>query len=152
MRHCLSERFVALMQANALSAAAAAEAYDELVRAYSCGRRHHTLSHVAYMLNYWQIMENLGRLKIQNPAAMELALFYHDAVNTGDDTDEAASCRMMRRHVFEFDEKTYRNGRIEFLRGLLKRKPLYKTAAFREMFERDARTNLRAELAYWQSR
>lgn len=209
MRHCLSERFVALMQANALSAAAAAEAYDELVRAYSCGRRHHTLSHVAYMLNYWQIMENLGQLKVQNPAAMELALFYHDAVNTGDDTDEAASCRMMRRRIFDrelsenaanligatahrqcqndmtpdmniisdldlailgdtfnygiyaanirreylrFDEKTYRNGRIEFLRGLLKRKPLYKTAAFREMFERDARTNLRAELAYWQSR
>lgn len=29
MRHCLSERFVALMQANALSAAAAAEAYDD---------------------------------------------------------------------------------------------------------------------------
>ena len=32
---------------------------------------------------------------------MELALFYHDAVNTGDDTDEAASCRMMRRRVFD---------------------------------------------------
>lgn len=92
MRHCLSERFVALMQANALPAAAAAEAYDELVRAYSCGRRHHTLSHVAYMLNYWQIMENLGRLKVQNPGGNGIGVVLSRCRQYREtDTDEAAS-------------------------------------------------------------
>ena len=75
-----------------------------------------------------------------------------DLAILGDTFNYGIYAANIRREYLRFDEKTYRNGRIEFLRGLLKRKPLYKTAAFREMFERDARTNLRAELAYWQSR
>ena len=75
-----------------------------------------------------------------------------DLAILGDTFNYGIYAANIRHEYLRFDEKTYRNGRIEFLHGLLKRKPLYKTAAFREMFERDARTNLRAELAYWQSR
>ncbi len=50
------------------------------------------------MLNYWQVLENIGRIHVQNASAMTWAVFYHDSVNTGAADDEAASCAVMRRN------------------------------------------------------
>ena len=201
MRQSLLSRFTAYRITG--------EDYDDLVQAYSKNRWHHTLSHVAYMLNYWHIMQNLGRINVHNAGAMNLAIFYHDIVNTGAKTDEEESCRLMRqicsskriadeveslimatahhqprekmtadmqiihdldlsilgdntnygtyaahirREYAAYDERQYQEGRIEVLRRFLEKPFLYETEAFREMFEKDARRNLRRELAYWQTK
>lgn len=90
MEDFLKKRFAALCPENAEAA------YNLLVHDYSQNRWYHTLTHVAYMLNYWQVLENIGRIHVQNASAMAWAVFYHDCVNTGAADDEAASCAVMR--------------------------------------------------------
>lgn len=208
MKHCLSPAFDSLIQEVHVPESQARKIYDELTQAYSQNRYYHTMSHIAYMLNLWQAMENTKRISVRNPIAMKLAIFYHDIVNIGDAADEKESCRMMRRicpdmkvaeaaenlimataHGRELAEpdpdmeiihdldlailgdtanygiyaanirreylhcsgETYKAGRMRVLSALLAKRRIFLTDAFHELFEKDARQNIRNELAYWQT-
>lgn len=96
MCRCLSGYFTELLGEAGIAEPLARKCYARLVEAYGGNRCYHTLSHVAYMLNYWRIMENLGHVCAENPSALALAVFYHDFVNDGKETDEKESCRILR--------------------------------------------------------
>lgn len=208
MKHYLSPVFAALMKELQVPEQKAREAYDKLTQAYSQNRCYHTMSHIAYMLNLLQAMENIGRVCVQDQTAMKLAIFYHDIVNSGKESDEKESCRLMRlncpdpgiaeaaenlimatahhqtpetmspdmkiihdldlailgdnvnyglyaanvrREYPHLNTHNYRDGRRKVLSGLLEKQKIFATYTFREAFEQDARVNLRAEMAYWQS-
>lgn len=73
----LQRQWVRLLDGFAVSPADAYPPFDRLVRAYSePHRHHHTLEHLAEMFRV------VGRLAgdCRNPAAVQLAVWYHDAV------------------------------------------------------------------------
>lgn len=76
MRRCLSGYFTELLGEAGIAEPLARKCYARLVEAYGGNRCYHTLSHVAYMLNYWRIMENLGHVCAENPSALALSLIH----------------------------------------------------------------------------
>lgn len=91
----LSERYINLLKMCNISKLRSIELYNTLVAAYNTHRKHHSLSHLAYMFNYWQIAEDLELFYPENEAALALAVFYHDFVNEGEEAEEA-SCRYLK--------------------------------------------------------
>ena len=77
-----------------IDAAAARPVLDELVRAYGDPARHyHTLGHITELLG---LLDRNGR-QIADPDAVEMAIFFHDAVYEPTRSDnEAASAALAR--------------------------------------------------------
>ena len=100
MRKYLKDRFMELIQSDYVSETTAEDWFDKLVKAYAEKRYHHSLSHIAYCLNYLHIMKNLG-YSAKCSEALELAIFFHDWVNNGDDKDEDASCEVLNKSRFD---------------------------------------------------
>ena len=77
----------------------AAAALDELVRAYSePGRHYHNLDHIAALL---QLLDRHGEA-VRNREAVELAIFFHDAVYVPTRSDnEAVSAALARARLIE---------------------------------------------------
>lgn len=96
MEKYLHDRFVNLIQSDYVSEKMAEDSWNELVVCYKVDRYYHTLSHVAYCLNYLDILIKLKKIEPENQQALELAIFYHDFVNTGKEDDEVQSCGEMR--------------------------------------------------------
>ncbi len=84
MEKCLQPTFVGLIHN-------ADEIYADVIINYISNRHYHTLSHIAYMLNYLHIMENLGHIKADNFQALKLAIFFHDYVMEKKEDDVAQS-------------------------------------------------------------
>lgn len=207
MRKYLKNRFLELIKSDYVSDVTAEDWFDKLKKAYSDKRYHHSLSHIAYCLNYLHIMQALGRIKEVSPA-LELAIFFHDWVNNGAADDEEASCEILktsgfdpslireaiplimatkltklpenmskeqrlmhdldltilgdarnygiyaaniRREYAHVEDSVYREGRIEVLTKLLETKELFLLPYFKDMFEENARRNIKKEIAYWQN-
>ena len=92
----LSERYINLLKQCNISKLRSIEQYNALISAYNTHRKHHSLSHLAYMFNYWQIAEDLGLAQAENETTLALAIFYHDFVNEGNVDDEALSCKQLK--------------------------------------------------------
>ena len=97
MKHYLQPLFGDLIQRADLSAGVIMLSYSGLVINYSSNRYYHTLSHIASMLNYLHIMENLGYIKVENPQALKLAIFFHDFVMTRKEEDVVESAAYVSR-------------------------------------------------------
>lgn len=72
-------------------------AYKKVCTAYSEGRFHHDMSHVAHCLNYIRIYRALNG-GIKDYSILTLGLFFHDFVNKGEANDEERSAD----HLIEF--------------------------------------------------
>ena len=83
--------FVDLIQSAYLSVGMVETSYMQIMMAYEINRHYHTLSHIAYMLNYLHIMENLGHIKADDTQALKLAIFFHDYVMEKKEDDVAQS-------------------------------------------------------------
>lgn len=92
----LSEKFINLLKQCDITKIRSIDSYSNLVRTYNTRRRHHSMSHIGYMLNYLQIAENLEYAKAENKELLVLAIFYHDFVNEGNEDDEKASCAVLK--------------------------------------------------------
>jgi predicted metal-dependent HD superfamily phosphohydrolase len=93
----LEARWCSLLDRLGVGAGAAAPTFAELVRAYSESSRHyHTLDHIAALLDLLdQYSEGLADL-----SAVELAIFFHDAVYVPTRSDnEAESATLARERL-----------------------------------------------------
>jgi len=93
----LEARWCALLDRLGVGAGAAAPTFAELVRAYSgSGRHYHTLDHIAALLH---LLDQHGE-GLADGSAVELAIFFHDAVYVPTRSDnEAESATLARERL-----------------------------------------------------
>ena len=90
----LEARWRALLDRLGVGAGAAAPTFAELVRAYSgSGRHYHTLDHIAALLD---LLDQYGE-GLADPGAVELAIFFHDAVYIPTRSDNEAESATLAR-------------------------------------------------------
>jgi predicted metal-dependent HD superfamily phosphohydrolase len=90
----LEARWRALLDRLGVGAGAAAPTFAELVRAYSeSGRHYHTLDHIAALLH---LLDQYGE-GLADPGAVELAIFFHDAVYIPTRSDNEAESATLAR-------------------------------------------------------
>ena len=90
----LEARWRALLDPLGVGAGAAAPTFAELVRAYSeSGRHYHTLDHIAALLH---LLDQFGE-GLADPGAVELAIFFHDAVYIPTRSDNEAESATLAR-------------------------------------------------------
>ena len=90
----LEARWCALLDRLGVGAGAAAPTFAELVRAYSgSGRHYHTLDHIAALLD---LLDQYGK-GLADPGAVELAIFFHDAVYIPNRSDNEAESATLAR-------------------------------------------------------
>ncbi len=77
-------------------------AWEDICRVYRQKRYYHTLSHVAYCLNYAEIICRRPEVKNvideREKMALDVAIFYHHYCNSGLCDDEEKSCEAMMRY------------------------------------------------------
>jgi predicted metal-dependent HD superfamily phosphohydrolase len=93
----LRSRWHALAARLGFAQAASAALFDELARAYSQpGRHYHNLGHIAQLIG---LLDQYGQ-DLRCPDAIELAIFFHDAVYVPIRSDnEAASAALARARL-----------------------------------------------------
>ena len=75
---------------------------------------------------------------------------FHDldmAILGANSDDYMHYARSIRKEYEHLTDKEYRTGRASFLSAVDKKEAIYKTDAFRDLFELNARENIRSELA-----
>jgi predicted metal-dependent HD superfamily phosphohydrolase len=109
----LRTRWQALAERIGIAHANGAALLDELMQAYAQGGRHyHNLDHIAALLD---LLDRHGD-SVRNRDALELAIFFHDAVYLPTRADnEAASAVLAREHLTKVGAKHDLVGEVERL-------------------------------------